>query len=88
MEFEYDIKKSQANKQKHGIDFEKAKSMWNDDFLILPATNKGEDRFVIIGKVENKVYSCVFTLRGGKVRIISCRRSRDKEKRGYYEKTE
>ncbi|MFH1395225.1 MAG: BrnT family toxin [Candidatus Omnitrophota bacterium] len=82
------MNKSHANKRKHGIDFEKAKSMWDDDFLVLPATNKGENRFVIIGQVENKLYSCVFTLRGKKIRIISCRRSREKEKRGYYEKTE
>jgi len=88
MEFEYDVKKSQANKRKHGIDFEKAKSIWDDDFLVLPATSKGEDRFVIIGRSEDKIYSCVFTFRGRKIRIISCRRSREKEKRGYYEKTE
>jgi len=54
----------------------------------LPATSKGEDRFVIIGRSEDKMYSCVFTFRERKIRIISCRRSREKEKRGYYEKTE
>ena len=88
MEFEYDAKKSQANKRKHGIDFEKAQSIWDDDFLVLPAATKGEARFVLIGRIEDKMYSCVFALRGKKIRIISCRRSREKEKRGYYGKTE
>ncbi|NPA51106.1 MAG: BrnT family toxin, partial [Epsilonproteobacteria bacterium] len=30
MEFEYDEKKSQINKLKHGIDFEEAKKLWMD----------------------------------------------------------
>ena len=29
MEFEYDPAKSRANAQKHGIDFEQAKALWN-----------------------------------------------------------
>ena len=34
MKFEYDIKKSLSNKQKHGIDFEEAKLLWNDDKMV------------------------------------------------------
>ena len=29
MIFEYDPKKSEANKAKHGIDFEETKALWN-----------------------------------------------------------
>jgi len=30
MVFEYDLNKSSINKQKHGIDFEEAQSLWFD----------------------------------------------------------
>jgi hypothetical protein len=30
MDFEYDPNKSEANKAKHGIDFEEAQELWND----------------------------------------------------------
>jgi len=30
VEFEYDPVKSETNKQKHGIDFERAKELWRD----------------------------------------------------------
>jgi len=86
MEFDYDIKKSQTNKRKHDVDFEKAKEIWHGDFLMAPALSTGEQRFMIIGKIKEKLYSCIFTVREKKIRIISCRSSRDKEKRGYYEK--
>jgi len=31
IKFEYDLNKSQANKQKHGIDFEEAQALWLDE---------------------------------------------------------
>jgi len=30
VEFEYDPVKSEANKEKHGLDFERAKELWHD----------------------------------------------------------
>ena len=32
--FEFDENKSKINKQKHGIDFEEAKFLWNDDKMV------------------------------------------------------
>jgi uncharacterized protein len=86
MKFEYDKVKSALNKEKHGIDFEKAQYLWDDDFVIFKAKTSDEQRFMIIGKIKNKTYSCIFTLRNNSIRIISCRRSRENEERGYYEK--
>ena len=34
MKFEYDTNKSLSNKQKHGIDFEEAKLLWDDDKMV------------------------------------------------------
>ena len=84
MDFEYDPAKSLQNKEKHGIDFEEAKFLWVDEKrFLLPARNTGEARFALLGEWNRKVWTCIFTLRKGKIRIISVRRSRDGEKKIY-----
>ena len=88
MEFEYNSNKSSLNKKKHGIDFEGAKAIWEADNIVLPAVTKGEKRYMVIGKIKERLYSCIFTIRKEKIRIISCRKTRDKEERIYYEKIE
>jgi len=80
MRYEYDRNKSLSNKQKHGIDFEEAKLLWNDDKMVEILTSyEDEERFISIGKIASKFYTIVTTLRGDKIRIISARRSRQKE---------
>lgn len=86
MIFEYNENKSLFNKEKHGVYFEEAKTIWFGDNVILSALTKEEERFMIIGKINHVLYSCIFTKRGKNIRIISCRRSRDKEGRLYHEK--
>lgn len=47
MEFEYDEAKSQANKQKHGIDFVQAQALWLDEHLfVVPALTEQEPRYI------------------------------------------
>jgi uncharacterized DUF497 family protein len=80
MLFEYDPKKSQSNRKKHGIDFEKAQAIWDDaDYLEIPAKTSDEPRWLVIGKIGGKCWSAVITYRGENIRIISVRRSRDEE---------
>ena len=80
MNFEYDENKSLSNKQKHGIDFEEAKFLWNDDRMVeLTASYEDEKRFINIGKINAKFYTVITTIRNGKIKIISARRSRKKE---------
>jgi uncharacterized DUF497 family protein len=80
MKFEYDINKSLSNKQKHGIDFEEAKLLWNDDRMVEIKTSfEDEERFINIGKINSKVYAVVITYRKENIRIISARRARKKE---------
>lgn len=80
MEFEFDPKKSQSNKQKHGIDFYEAQELWNDpDFVEIPVKASDELRFLVIGKISEKHGSGVITYRPEKIRIISVRRSRREE---------
>ena len=80
MEYEFDKRKSKKNLQKHGIDFIKAQDLWNDpDRIEIPAKTVDEPRFLMIGKISDTYWSCVFTYRADKVRIISVRRSRKEE---------
>lgn len=80
MEFEFDHKKSENNKQKHGIDFYEAQELWNDtDFIEIPVKTSDEPRFLVIGKISGKYWSGVITYRTEKIRIISVRRSRKEE---------
>ena len=87
MEFEYDNNKSRINKEKHGIDFEKAQSLWDDDnALIIPANIMDDEmRYALISKLDEKCYVAIFTLRNEKYRIISVRRCRKNEERNYEE---
>jgi len=82
--FEYDPNKSQINFDKHGIDFEEAKLLWNDpDLVEIPANTSDEPRFVIIAFHNHKHWSAVITYRDSNIRIISVRRSRTNEVKFY-----
>ena len=87
MPFEWDPKKSIANKERHGIDFESAKILWSDDNRVeIQASYPVEDRRILIGKRDNKLWTAIFTLRDHAIRIISVRRSSKKEVVIYAEK--
>jgi uncharacterized DUF497 family protein len=80
MAFEFDPRKSAANKRKHGIDFVEAQAMWNDpDLIEIPARTEDEPRFFVIGMIVGKHWSGVITYRDDRIRIISVRRSRKEE---------
>lgn len=80
MQFEFDPEKSRANREKHGIDFDQARSIWDDlDYIEIPLKTSDESRFMVIGMVEGKVWSGIITYRGKSIRIISVRRARKEE---------
>ncbi len=85
MKFEYDIDKSRINKEKHGIDFIEAQSLWEDEnALIIPANiSDDEIRYALISKFNKKCYVAIFTMRENIFRIISVRRCRKNEEKNY-----
>ena len=84
MVFEFDQQKSIRNHEKHGIDFIEAQSLWQDpEFIVIPAQTSEEERYLLIGKYDNKIWSAIFTIRNKKIRIISVRRSRKNEEKIY-----
>ena len=80
MIFEYDSRKSAANRKKHGIDFEEAQILWDDpDLLEIPLRTEDKPRNMVIGRIEEVHWSGIITYRGENIRIISVRRARREE---------
>jgi len=80
MRFEWDPAKSAANRIKHGIDFAEAKGLWLDENRIeIHLPHPVESRRIVIAKLNNKYWTAVYTMRSENFRIISVRRSREKE---------
>jgi uncharacterized DUF497 family protein len=77
-----------ANKIKHDIDFEEVQVLWEDQqarsFEAMAVL--GEQRDAMIGKIHGKLWTVIYTKRGNRIRLISARRAREKE-RDLYEKT-
>lgn len=87
LQFEWDSKKSQSNKRKHGITFEEASTVFGDllSITIPDRTHSiGEDRFITIGtSINDKFIVVVHTDRDDIIRIISARKATRNEKRQY-----
>jgi uncharacterized DUF497 family protein len=78
--FEFDERKSRANKAKHGIDFVEAQALWTDEALVeVPARSGSEARFLVVGLMNGRHWSAFITYRGQTIRLISVRRSRPEE---------
>jgi len=84
MAFEFAPGKSEENFKKHGINFADAQELWTDpDCIVIPAKTVVEKRYLLIGKINDKTWSAIFTIRNKKIRIISVRRSRKNEEKIY-----
>jgi len=83
--FEFDPDKSESNRMKHGIDFYDARKLWKDSRRIeIRARWVDEARFILIGQINQQLWSAIYTLREDKIRIISVRRARSNEKEIYH----
>ena len=89
MKFEWDEKKQKINIQKHGIDFEEAKTVFYDEEALLmpdPDHSATEERFVILGisKKTNLLTVChCYRENEEIIRIINARKATAKEKKQY-----
>jgi len=80
MQFEYDPAIFISNHRKHSIDFEQAQELWLDTSLfILPSRFPHESRFLAVGKIDERLFTAIFTEREDKIRLISVRRAREEE---------
>lgn len=83
--FEFDPKKSESNRLKHGIDFIQAQQLWEDaNRVVLEARTMDEKRYLLIAQFDERIWSAIYTIRNNSIRIISVRKSRENEKEIYY----
>lgn len=92
--FEWDANKAQSNLRKHGIDFDEAKTIFSDpQLLTFPDDfhSHMEERFISIGySSRDRIVLVVHTdqrITENKIiiRIISCRRATNAERKFYEE---
>lgn len=86
MDFEWDHNKNRLNIEKHGIDFEDARRIF--DGAIAEAESRqahGEIRMEAIGVLGDREIVVVYTWRGSKRRLISARRARQNERTRYWQ---
>ena len=87
LKFEWDEEKDYANRKKHGISFETAAYVFQDDYYIEMYDfehSVEEDRYIAIGKVGDVLF-VVFTERKETIRLISARLATNAEKELYYD---
>lgn len=87
MAFEWDETKAAANLKKHGVDFEEAKTVFDNPLAIILSDELhpiNEPREVIIGHSRrNRLLLIVFTERYPKIRIITARLATYQERNDY-----
>lgn len=87
MRFEWDEEKDRINQQKHGICFETAMMVFNDDDRIEIYDfehSNDEDRYNTIGRVDDILF-VVYTERKENIRLISARLATRSERSVYYD---
>jgi len=88
LKFGWDKSKARSNYAKHGVSFDLAKGVFKDAFAIEFLDDRedyGEERFVIIGMVEENLLYVVNTERNEIIRIISARRATKYEEQTYFQ---
>lgn len=72
MRFEWDDRKNQANRTKHGMDFSQAAQITALIFEADAREDYGEERWIGFGLVRDTVVALVFTLPAeGVIRVLS-----------------
>ena len=87
-EFEWGAVKAARNEADHGVTFEMARDVFKDPFAIELLDDRedfGEDRYVIISMVSNRLLFVAYTMKGEAIRIISARGAEPHERRQYHE---
>jgi uncharacterized DUF497 family protein len=85
--FEWDSIKAAMNKKIHGITFDEASTAFNDALSLTvydPLHSEDENRFVLIGNShKDRLLIVVHTERGERIRIVSARKAKKKERQQY-----
>ena len=87
-EFEWDSAKADSNLRDHRITFSFASRVFLDPFRQQQLDTReeyGEERWIVIGRVDEWILMVVYTLRGSNIRLISARKATRNETECYWE---
>ncbi len=89
MRFEWDLRKAAANLSKHGVSFDEAATVFQDDLSLTgedPDHSLLEERFLTFGvTMFGRLLAVSHTERGDRIRVISARPATRSERRLYEE---
>lgn len=88
MQFEWDDHKAAQNVAKHGVPFEYAARVFLDPHRLDSEDTRrdySEERRLVLGKIEGRLFVVAYTPRGKAVRLISARKANEREQRQYDE---
>lgn len=90
LRFEWNDGKASANLKKHGISFNEAKTIFRDPLLITfpdQTHSVDEERFISIGcSTKGRTLVVIHTNHEMIIRIISCRKATNYERKAYEER--
>ena len=90
MGFDWDDVKNNACLKERGFDFTTAVQCFMDPHRMISRDRRfdyGEDRFHVLGQIDNRVFFVTYTLRAEVVRIISARKANQREVKRYENQT-
>lgn len=90
MNFAWDEAKSEACFEERGFDFVYATRVFLDPNRIVHSDTRrsyGEERYQLLGMIEQRPFMVVYTLRHDTMRIISARKANQREVREYENST-
>jgi len=84
--FEWDDHKAAQNVAKHGVPFEYAARVFLDLHRLESQDTRrdyAEERWLVLGKIEERIFAVAYTPRGPIIRLISARKANEREQRKY-----
>ena len=87
MEYEWDPAKAQTNLREHGISFPYATGVFLDPHrqeMLDTRKEYGEERWIVLGRVDEWTLVVVYTFRGSNLRLISARKADRNDYRIYW----
>jgi uncharacterized DUF497 family protein len=88
MSYEWDETKRQRNVEHHKVDFLDVLPLFVSPDSIRIEDNRrdyGEDRYILLGEINGRLFQVAYTIRGAVIRIISARKGSTRERRIYDE---
>ncbi len=87
-EFEWDDDKAAQNLAKHNVSFDTARLAFDDTLGVSRQDVREaftEDRFLLLALANERLLAVVYAIRGERIRLISARPAKPRERRWYHE---